>query len=292
MGPARHRGVPGDQGDPPLRPRLIQLASTAAAPAAAISESCSWRAVATPIAPTERPSTFSGAPPGVTKASPRPLIARHNTSSWVRRLSRISSVVRPMPAADDALPSACLMAIGGAPSSRAGRTMPPAASVPAMTAATPNDSARSTAACSTASATASVTWRCSRTRAVAWSLTGAPSLDAARDLQRRCTSEPKTVPDGSLARRLARSRCQLDDGVELDARPTGQGRDADRRAGTRSAEDVDHQLRGAVDHLGHLGVARHRPDVAGEPQEALDAVERANRTTQVAEEADERLAGG
>ena len=37
------------------------------------------------------------------------------------------------------------------------------------------------------------------------SLTGAPPRDAKRPIRRPCTSEPKTVSDGSLARRLARS---------------------------------------------------------------------------------------
>src|SRR6185437_3524355 len=78
------------------------------------------------------------------------------------------------------------------------------------------------------------------------------------------------------------------------AGPQWQGRQADCAAAvpTGVAEDVDEQLRGAVDDQVLLGEVKIAVDEAGQFQEALDPVERAEFLLEQAQQIDRALGGG
>src|SRR6188472_2825858 len=109
-------------------------------------------------------------------------------------------------------------------------------------------------------------WRSLATATItARSLTGAPSRNATRPHRWRCTREPKTVPDGSLARGLARSLGEHERLVEvlLAARGALQLARRGLRQGARRDQhhvawrDAAHLERAVVD------LAADRLDLAG-----------------------------
>src|SRR5437764_5854914 len=74
------------------------------------------------------------------------------------------------------------------------------------------------------------------------------------------------VPPGSA---------QLEGAFDFDRDPARQRSDPDRGAGVLPgiAEDLDHDIGGAVDDLRHAAELRRAVDEAAEPQHAADAVE-------------------
>ena len=78
-------------------------------------------------------------------------------------------------------------------------------------------------------------------------------------------------------RSTARLRHDMEDAVDLDGGPERQVRKADRRASVAAgiAEHLDHQVAGAIHHLGLLAEAGQAVHVAREPHRSLDTIERA-----------------
>src|SRR4029453_2510014 len=90
------------------------------------------------------------------------------------------------------------------------------------------------------------------------------------------------------------SRLQLDHHLDLDRHAAAQGRHADRcaRATARLAEDLDHEIGEAVDHLGLLGEVGRRIDHAQRLDDAAHAIERAGELANARQHAEAGEARG
>src|SRR5262245_30095993 len=104
---------------------------------------------------------------------------------------------------------------------------------------------------------------------------------------------PRPISGGAGRRRWF--LFELDDHLHLDRGIAGKSRHADRRAGMLSdglAEDFDHQIGKSVHHPGLVAETVGRVDHAENLDDALDAIEVAERRAYFSQHDQSRLPGG